>query len=563
MSTDTPTPESESSGGHRATGSSSAVANIPGGMPAIIAVVLLLVVGVAAYFLLGRDGKSDAEGSDCFVDTIRLTTAASLRPMVDKGVEAIEDEDPCLDIEVTDGSVNDVIALFKDSNAKIPDLWIPDSPTWSSPLQKAGYKGTEISTSLAESPVGLVSGPSVSSPASWYDTLQSGKLTTSNPNTDGASALALLAPFAEAKKTGESKTSILEAFVPVAQAYGERMQNDDGGVDPAKVTATSSQLIPMTERDFVMARRANDQLTMVAPDTGVPVLRLPLVSVAKANLDPLSKSGEGKGARTGRALAHWFASAPGREAVAEGDFRVPGADSIGSDVGLGNARSLKAVDPAVADEALRSWETSAYPSSMLVVVDVSGSMQSEVGGRSRISLTAEAAEVALDRLPEQARIGLWMFSIDQGGKGVDYKVLSPLKALNSKTGDTSHKEYLRRQIPIIERSTRGGTGLYDTTFAAYKQAMKDFDSAWFNSVVILTDGANDDPGSMSEAELIESIEGIRDPVNKPVRIIPVGIGPDADMKSLQRIAEATDSQAYLAENPMNILVVLAQAVMSR
>lgn len=565
QATELPEQEAEGPGGHRAAGAGGLASRVPGGVPAIVAVVLLLIVAATGYLLFGRDGDNDPAASNCFVDTIHLTTAASLRPMVDQGVASIEDDDPCLDIEVSDGSTKDVLATLSDPNAKVPDLWIPDNPSWSSPLQKAGYQGTVVAESLAQSPVGLVSGPSISRPTSWFSSLQSGRLTTSDPDLDGASALALLAPFAESKQTGVSKAQVLEAYVPVAQSYGENLQAEKVASDPANVTATSTQQIPMTERDFIAARRTNSELTMVAPRTGVPVLRLPLLSVAKANLGALGKSNDGKGARAGRALAHWFASQEGRAAVVEGDFRVSGAGSGGVDVGLGNAKHLKPVRPQLAEEALRSWNTSAYPSSMLVLVDVSGSMNNVAkGGRSRIDLTAEAASVALDRLPDQARIGLWIFATDLGGKQTPYKELAGLKALDAKTGNMSHRQFLRAQLPTVLGSVRdAGTNLNDTVYAAYKYALKNYDDRWFNNVVVMTDGANDDSSSLSEAELIKSIEDIRDPVNKPVRIIPIGIGPDADMRPLQRIASATDSQAYLAEDPMNILLVLAQAVMSR
>lgn len=548
----------ETVAGRRAAEPTGLGANIPGGVPAVVAVVLLLAAA-GAWFVFGGGGDENDPTADCFVETIRLTTASELRPMVDEAVKAVKEEEPCLDIQVTDGAVKDVIAQMADPDAHMPDLWIPDSPTWQGQLNAAGYRGSVVTPSVAESPVGLVSGPSGTAPRSWLATLETGQLAMGDPSADGASALALLAPYAESKQTGATPEGVAEATVPVAQRYGEQSKRKDQVNDPAGITGTSVQLIPMTERDYLVARRSNDQLTMVAPHTGVPVLHYPIVSVTKANMDVLSSSSEGTGARAGRALAHWFASESGRTAVAEAEFRVPGTSS--KDL-LASAKPLRKVNQATTDEVLRSWRVLTVPSSMLVLIDVSGSMDFEVAGKTRIQLTAEAAATALDVLPDQARIGLWVFSIDQGGKGVDYKQLAPIKQLSATTHGMTQKEYLHSQVPRIAGMTKGGTGLYDTTFAAFKQALKDYDAAWFNSVVILTDGSNDDPGSLSEAELLASIERMRDP-SRPVKIIPVGISNDADMGALRKIAAATGSKAYQAVDPKEILLVLAQALLDR
>jgi Mg-chelatase subunit ChlD len=564
MSNDiTPTP-SRPSGARRAPGSPGSAANIPGGVPAVVAVVVLLVAAAAVWFLLGGDGEGDARADECFVETIRLTTATELRPVVDRGVAALSDDDPCLDIEVTDGAVKDVIALLDDPNATLPDLWIPDSPTWQGQLTAAGYRGTEITSSVAESPVGLASGPAIDAPDSWIETLRNGRLAVSDPSADGASALALLAPYAERRRTGVEPLEIVGATVPVAQAYGEQVARKSTVSDPAAVTATSTQLIPMTEREYLMARRSNSDLTMAAPDTGAPVLRYPLISVTRANLDPLSKSGEGKGARAGRALAHWFASEQGRAAVTQSEFRLPGATSLGAaDTPLTGTTNLRTVRQQTTDSVLRTWRVLAVPSSMLVLVDVSGSMKFDGGeGRSRIELTASAAETALDQLPEAARIGLWAFSIDQGGPGQDWRRLAPLRPLDAESGGTTHKEALRSKLPQVIAMPRGGTGLYDSVLAGYKEALDSYDGSYFNSLVVMTDGANEDPGSISESELLSSIEQMRDP-SRPVRIIPIGIGQEADMAALRKIAVATGSQAYQAENPNEILLVLRSALLAR
>ena len=56
------------------------------------------------------------------------------------------------------------------------------------------------------------------------------------------------------------------------------------------------------------------------------------------------------------------------------------------------------------------------PSSVLAVFDASGSMDFMAGNQSRMQLAVNVAKTALQVFPERARIGLWVFSIEQGGR---------------------------------------------------------------------------------------------------------------------------------------------------
>ena len=51
--------------------------------------------------------------------------------------------------------------------------------------------------------------------------------------------------------------------------------------------------------------------------------------------------------------------------------------------------------------------------------------------------------------------------------------------------------------PSCRRLTGGGTGLYDTALAAYRTALRNYDPHYSNAVVLMTDGRNEDPGSIS------------------------------------------------------------------
>ncbi len=81
---------------------------------------------------------------------------------------------------------------------------------------------------------------------------------------------------------------------------------------------------------------------------------------------------------------------------------------------------------------------------------------------------------------------------------------------------------VRAEAEALVGRVKGGTGVMDTTLAAYKHAQEKWDPAWFNSVVIFTDGASDDSSSLSLEALVNQLKSLRDPA-KPVKVIIIGI----------------------------------------
>ena len=541
------------------TASPDARSGLAGKVPLLVGLALVLVVGVLAFLTLGGDKGSEA--ADCVSDEVTLTTAPVMEDLVAQAVKAVNADEPCIDIVVTPGTVKDVVALLSDPDAELPEIWIPDSPTWKGQLTAAGWSGTPIADVLAQTPVGLIGGPAAKAPASWAAVLDSGSLAMADPSAEGASALALLAPYAEMKKTGETPDSIEKKTVPVAQTYGERaVAGSANETDLSTISASSTQLVPATEKAYLEARRSNDQLTLVAPRTGVPMLRYPLIDVNRAS--NILASGGDLSARVGRALTRWFTSSAGVEAIAEAELRGPDGAPLPNDIGLGDEQVLSTVAQKTTDDALRQWRVLSVPSSILAVVDLSGSMKTAIGDTTRIQLAVTASQVALDAFPAQARIGIWGFSKNRGAKGASWAEYATLDRLDAPEGDGTHGDVVRSEAAKLPGRVRGGTGVMDTTLAAYKYAQEHWDPAWFNSVVIMTDGASDDSSSLSLESLVNQLKSLRDPA-KPVKVIIIGISQDADTGELEQIAAATGGQNYLVNNPNEILGVLASALLNR
>lgn len=535
---------------------------LAGRVPMLVGLALLLVIGAVAFVVL-TGGNEETEAADCVSEKVTLTTAPVMEGLVNEAVKDVNADEPCIDIVVTAGSVKDVVALLADPNAELPEIWIPDSPTWKGQLTAAGWTGTPIAEVLAQTPVGLIGGPAAKAPASWTGALGGGTLAMADPSAEGASALALLAPYAERKQTGETALSIEEKTVPVAQTYGERVvAGASTETDLSTISASSTQLVPATEQAYLTARRSNDQINLVAPNTGAPMLQYPLVDVNRGTKDILASGGD-LSARVGRALTRWFTSGAGVEAIAAAELRGPDGAPLANGIGLGDAKVLDTVEQKITDDTLRQWRVLAVPSSILAVVDLSGSMKTSIGDTTRIQLANQASQLALDAFPDQARIGIWGFSKNRGADGASWAEYATLDRLDADAGAAgTHGDVVRSEANKLVGRVRGGTGVMDTTLAAYKYAQEKWDPAWFNSVVIFTDGASDDSSSLSLESLVNQLTSLRDPA-KPVKVIIIGISDDADTGELDQIAAATGGQNYLVKDPNEILGVLASALLNR
>ncbi|MBY8853597.1 VWA domain-containing protein, partial [Saccharothrix sp. MB29] len=107
-----------------------------------------------------------------------------------------------------------------------------------------------------------------------------------------------------------------------------------------------------------------------------------------------------------------------------------------------------------------------------------------------------------------------------------------------------------------------GTSLNETALAAFRHVQRDYDPSKINSVTLITDGSNDDISSIDLPALISTLKAEVDPA-RPVPMIMVGLGEDADMDALRQIADATGGKAYQAMEPQDIRGVLLDGISQR
>jgi Ca-activated chloride channel homolog len=226
------------------------------------------------------------------------------------------------------------------------------------------------------------------------------------------------------------------------------------------------------------------------------------------------------------------------------------------------ARVLAPPAPKVVAAALQSWNAARKRSNVLAVFDVSGSMKEEVpgtGGKTKMDLVKAATAQALALFAPETNLGTWVFSSNLAGPR-DWAESVPIGPTNARLPNGKlRREVLAESLAALQ-ATDGDTGLYDTSLAAFRALQRNYAPQRINIVVLLSDGINDDPtGGISRAELLRRLTAEQQK-DKPVRIITVAYGANADAASMKLISQATGGLAYVSRDPRDILRVFTDAI---
>jgi Ca-activated chloride channel family protein len=225
-------------------------------------------------------------------------------------------------------------------------------------------------------------------------------------------------------------------------------------------------------------------------------------------------------------------------------------------------RILAPPAPKVVAAALQSWNAARKRSNVLAVYDVSGSMKEKVpgaGGKTKMDIVKQAASQALALFAPETNLGTWLFSTNLAGNR-DWVESVPIGPTNARLPNGKiRREVLAEALNRLQ-ATDGDTGLYDTTLAAFRALQRSYAPQRINIVVLLTDGINDDPeGGINRTELLKRLKAEQQK-DRPVRIITIAYGANADATSLRMISQATGGLAFVSRDPRDILRVFTDAI---
>ncbi len=543
---------------------------------ALVSVIaLLLVVGaIGAFQLLGRgaddgatasgDGATtDAAGSatedpgqqtsapvaqgDLDCTPVTVWSAPELLPAVEAAAERAADD--CFSYAVVPREAATAQAALRSGEA--PDVWVPGSAAWPQLMAAEGVD-LEVGEVVASSPVVLAaSAPAAEALAAlgvsegttfgqlsalYREAAASGEapvtLRVGDPRVDQASMALLAAAGAGPDGWAQAGSDARGTLVLLAQTAVQ-------GDPLAAIAADPTTIVPVTQQQVA---GADDDLDVQGLPLGDSAVRMPFVRLGD----------------TGSPQA-----ADALEQALTSDEAAGDIEDLGLQPGDAGGEEP---DAEITTALARTWTVIAPQSRILTLIDISGSMEAVVGeDTTRIDLTRQAAQTALSVVPGQTAIGLWYFATALDGDA-DYRDVVPLRPLNEEVRNgVTQKDLLLNEtgklgLDILE----GDTGLHDSLWAAYTYMQERYSPEAISSVLLLTDGINDDStGGLSEEEVIDRMTEARESGEAPVTVVLIGVGPDVDAEALDRLARAAGGESLVLRDPRELPQVFVDVVASR
>ncbi len=443
------------------------------------------------------------------------------------------------------------------------DAWIPDSALWvdvarGSPdaaklIQPTGLVLAETPLVIAMPRPAAARTPVYGSSVGWQLLFpqevgrpsQDLGLNVQYPDpTQSAAGLAGLIELKRIFGYGRPARSAMATFalnaqvVPPGTAAGslpslETFARPPTGSEAAPLTLTSEQAVVAFDR-----AHPDEPLAVRYPAQGTFQLSYPyvLTTTSRATL-AVAKAFEG-------ALRSGYASAYVRY---EG-FRTStgAAGAWPSSYGLTSAMPHLLPDPGAgqADKELRAWHVLGLGSRFLAINDVSAAMATPVtpGGPTLEQVLGRTSAAGMKRFPDSTQMGLWAFASHLSGP-LPYKQLVPIGPLPGQFGVITRRQAIQRLAATGKTVAHAPAALYGTLLAAYKQMVATYQPQYVNDIIVLTAGAENDPGDISAATLLRKLRAMVNP-SRPVEILMVVFGVPKDLGELEQIAKVTNGKVW-------------------
>ncbi|MFE1287275.1 substrate-binding domain-containing protein [Streptomyces sp. NPDC058751] len=549
------------------------------------ALVLTLVGGTVAAV---RGGLFSFESSCDDVVHIEVAASPDIAPALravarDAREKNVASDGRCLDVGVIARESYEVAAALKAGRKPGAQVWVPDSDAWVERVADTSA-ATQVTSlgNVASSPVGVAVVPSAARKLGWPsktytwtelagDTMRAKKLGLGavDParSSTGLLALARIGAAASAVKDGDVRAAAM------AETLSHRT-SDSGtelfgtlpreGSGTGRTDAGRNQALILSEQAAFAHNRAQDSgqdLDLFYPEDGSPLLDYPYTLVD----EPRLSTDEGRAALRfmtllGEPAPQQFLRIFGFRTDAESPSATLVAEAGGRSPQPYTSVLTDSVSKGTVQEALGMWTITVESARITTVVDASSSMGVTLpdDGRSRMDVTKESLLQALATFTAEDEIGLWKFSTKLDGDK-DYRVLVPTGRLGDGRKKGGQRAKLTAAFKALKPEPHGETGLYDTTLAAYKEAVASYAKGRFNALVVLTDGVNRDPGSISRSALVAELQKLADP-ERPVPLIAIAVGPDSDRREVDQIARATGGSGQRVNEPSQIHAAMLKAI---
>lgn len=534
----------------------------------VIAAVAVVATGTILFVQSLADAGGCSTGSG-----IRLPVAAdpaiaaALRQAADDWTERQQPEvdGECVAVDVTPVATADMASVLATSaggfvdvatpapvEAEVPVVWVPDSSYWVERVRSVSHSFFEPDpVPLASSPIVLAASPA------GAELFGQGPVELAALREPVLAALAAQEPLPVRLPQPRRDTAGLvgAGWLQAALAGdGSTPPGDDQDAEPA-VTAdeglpnlvgafrrqgavppdTASLLPTLTEQPLVapaseQAVTAYNQSVPPVPIAAIPVTGAPSLDFPYAVLgrQPLDLQTAASMFRTALAGAAGVFGSHGFQPAAE-------ATPVGT--------------PEQLEPVLRIWTSATRDARVLSVVNVNASMGEPLGPARRIDVFQATAEQGLNLFTENSELGHWEYA-GEVTEGV------PIQTLTE-----DHKQRVLAAIASIEIRDSNESALFEALLAGYQEMKLGYDPSRSNTLILWTDSGNNQPGGPTLAETSRELERLAD-VTRPIRVVLLGLGPDADMAELEELARVTGGGAFHLEDPNEIALIFLRALLT-
>lgn len=528
------------------------------------AAVILLCGGTIAYTNITGDKQPSTTSGQTVpaaCSTTQAVTVATTEPMAAALKSMPVDEDTCITLDITTDKTASDVLTESTSGTATTNLWIPDSSTRAELAMSEANTGlTPLAESLAQTP-GVIVSEDNTSYGTWLEALKAeDAVSMGDPKEDPGAFAALLGGISEVSAGTVSIEDLTGGTALRAQSIGvteatqsatELLTDVDNGTKDAAI---------VTEADYAAyaSAHADSGLTATVPGDGSFALNYPLYQASSSNNTTIDQAAQ--------QIIDFMGSEDGKQALAAAGLRAADGQELEGEYSVGSFAALTPSNQDVLTQVWTSYSLQSAPLNALVVLDASGSMLLPVAGtdKSRMDITVESVLAGSQLFPARDSMGLWKFSRDltlPDGSVSDYQELVPVRGFEETVDGKTQRVLLQEAGSGIAATIdpNGFTALYDTTLAAFRSAKESYAYGSVNAVIVLTDGENHDDNSISQEELISTIQAEQDPAN-PVFIIMIGVSEDADMNALTTIAQSVGGEAHMASSPTDVQRIFAEAL---
>ena len=169
------------------------------------------------------------------------------------------------------------------------------------------------------------------------------------------------------------------------------------------------------------------------------------------------------------------------------------------------------------------WHQTKKPVDLIVVMDISGSMDG-----NKITTARSSLMQFVQKLDDRDQLRIDLFSSD-------VSTLTPLSPIGAK-----RQQVLDSVSGIFEQ---GNTSLYDAALRAYQELQVEGNPKHIRAIVILSDG-QDTASAATLQQVIDEIAASESEGGNAIKVFTIAFGEDADKTVLEAIANPSGGKQY-------------------